>query len=131
MFITRFVKADGSPNEDYYYHSSQEAVDHMNLFQNDDSGLYKNISVLNEKTNTVICILPFAGGIPKEVIREGSIVRFDHRYCTEGERKYLFVVRNINESSEKLVITCINSKMAISPSEDVGIEMVIPIQNAV
>ena len=44
-FIVRFVRADGGPDEEYYYHTEKEATDHFNLFQNDDSNLYTRIKI--------------------------------------------------------------------------------------
>ncbi len=58
MFITRFTKTDGFI-EDYYYHFQDDAVKHLSLFENDDSGLYIRIDVLEDSTNTVIKTLPF------------------------------------------------------------------------
>ena len=48
LWIVRFVRKDGKPDEEYFYHSQNEAEYHRDLFQNDDSGLYKKIEVINE-----------------------------------------------------------------------------------
>ena len=40
LWIVRFVRKDGKPDEEYFYHSQSEAEYHRDLFQNDDSGLY-------------------------------------------------------------------------------------------
>lgn len=37
MFIARFTKTDGFI-EDCYYQSQKEAIQHLDLFANDDSG---------------------------------------------------------------------------------------------
>ena len=37
MFIVRFVRKDGKPDEEYYYHTLQEAEAHKKLFDDDDS----------------------------------------------------------------------------------------------
>ena len=58
MYITRFTKTDGCI-EDYYYHSQDDAVKHLSLFENDDSGLYTRIDVLEDLANTVIKTLLF------------------------------------------------------------------------
>lgn len=46
MFITRFNRLDNR-TEDYYYYTKEEAESHMELFKDDDSGLYKNIEVMS------------------------------------------------------------------------------------
>ena len=46
MFITRFNRLDGGV-EDYYYYTKEEAKNHLELFRDDDSGLYKNIEVMS------------------------------------------------------------------------------------
>jgi hypothetical protein len=48
-WIVRFVRKDGKPDEEYYYHTQAEAEYHRNLFQDDDSGLYERIEVVNEE----------------------------------------------------------------------------------
>ena len=59
MFITKFIKSDEKPDENYYYHSKKEAVDHLKLFFNDDSKLYEKIQVINDETDEIIMTLPF------------------------------------------------------------------------
>lgn len=46
MFIVRFVRKDGKPDEEYYYHTLQEAEAHKKLFDDDDSDLYERIEKL-------------------------------------------------------------------------------------
>ena len=46
MYITRFVRADHKPPEEYYYHTQPEAQAHLDLFRDDDSNLYSRIEVL-------------------------------------------------------------------------------------
>ena len=54
-YIVRFVRSDAGPEENYYYHQKQSAIDHYNLFLSDDSGLYDRIEI--EFNNTIfICI---------------------------------------------------------------------------
>ena len=48
MWIVRFIRKDAKPDEEYFYHSQGEAEYHRDLFQNDDSGLYEKIEVINE-----------------------------------------------------------------------------------
>lgn len=96
MFITRFTTVS-KETQDYYYHSIENAEKHLNLFLNDDSGLYRNICVYNDKTNTVLGILPFKEGKPQELIVHGGIVRIKPEWCSPGEEKYIFRVSNIHE----------------------------------
>ena len=46
MFIVRFVRKDGRPVEEYYYHTLQEAETHTKLFDDDDSDLYGRIEII-------------------------------------------------------------------------------------
>lgn len=46
MFVVRFVRKDGKPDGEYYYHTLKDAEAHKNLFDDDDSGLYKRIEVV-------------------------------------------------------------------------------------
>ena len=48
MWVVRFIRHDGKPDEEDFYHTQSEAESHRNLFQNDDSGLYEKIEVVNE-----------------------------------------------------------------------------------
>jgi len=54
-YIVRFVRADRGPDEEYYYHREQAAIDHYNLFLDDDSGLYNRIEI--EYNNQILKIL--------------------------------------------------------------------------
>lgn len=47
MWIVRFIRKDAKPDEEYFYHS-QVSRNTRDLFQNDDSGLYEKIEVINE-----------------------------------------------------------------------------------
>ena len=49
-YIVRFIRKDGKPVEEYFYHSYRDAVSHLNLFENDDSGLYKRIEIIDNRT---------------------------------------------------------------------------------
>ena len=46
MYVVRFVRTDGRPDEEYYYHILNDAVFHFNLFENDDSGIFSMIELL-------------------------------------------------------------------------------------
>ncbi len=47
MYIVRFVRLDGKPDEEYYYQSLQDAQYHLHLFDTDDSGLYNKVILFN------------------------------------------------------------------------------------
>lgn len=46
MYITRFVRSDGYPDEEYQYNFEAEAMYHFSLFEEDDSNLYSLIEVV-------------------------------------------------------------------------------------
>ena len=60
MYIVRFVRRDRKPNEEYYYHSLEAAKNHINLFYDDDSGLYKTISLLAVDGTTIETISQYS-----------------------------------------------------------------------
>lgn len=45
MWVVTFVRKDGAPDEEYYYHSKEDAEAHKALFTDDDSDLYERIVV--------------------------------------------------------------------------------------
>ena len=49
-WIVCFGRKDGKPDEEYYYSTQEEAEHHRDLFQDDDSGLYERIEVVNESS---------------------------------------------------------------------------------
>lgn len=52
MYIVRFVRKDRQPDEEYYYRSLKDAEYHLSLFEDDDSGLYDRIELIDtEKIN--------------------------------------------------------------------------------
>ena len=59
LWIVRFVRKDGKPDEEYYYRSIAEAEYHRDLFLNDVSGLYERIEIINEPTKEVTMELNF------------------------------------------------------------------------
>ena len=63
MYITKFIRSDGKPDEDYYYYEEKDAINHLNLFFDDDSGLYKKIQVIDDVNDEVIMTLPFDNGV--------------------------------------------------------------------
>ena len=124
MFITRFTRRNGNI-EDFLYHTEQDALSHLFLFRDDDSGLYRNIAVIDDKNN-VLHILPFADGKPLEVISDGDCVKLRPEYSSpeEIESNDVFVVTNLNENSKRINITYLTTNMVLKPTETVGIEMV-------
>ena len=46
MYLVRFVRNDESIGELYYYLQEEDALYHIRLFHNDDSGLYKRVEVV-------------------------------------------------------------------------------------
>ena len=46
MYMVRFIRQDGQPNEEYFYNNQLDAEHHLNLFRNDDSNLYDRIELL-------------------------------------------------------------------------------------
>jgi hypothetical protein len=59
FWIVRFVRKDGKPDEEYFYHSLADAEHHRDLFLNDDSGLYEKIELINGKSKEVTMELNF------------------------------------------------------------------------
>ena len=59
LWIVRFVRKVGKPDEEYYYRSIAEAEYHRDLFLNDVSGLYERIEIINEPTKEVTMELNF------------------------------------------------------------------------
>ena len=60
MYITRFVRVDGV-TEDHYYNSIADARYHLNLFRDDDSGLYDRIEIreMRDEASFPIQVLVF------------------------------------------------------------------------
>ena len=59
LWIVKFVRKDGKPDEEYYYHSLAKAEYHRDLFLNDDPGLYEKIEIINENSKEVTMELNF------------------------------------------------------------------------
>lgn len=124
MFVTRFIRSDGKPHEDFVYDTKEAAHAHLKLFENDDSGLYRNISVIDLDRDLVLAIIVFRDGKPVDTFTENCVVRLNKNFCSPGEEKYLFAVKNINEQTERCTIHCLNSKLTLGSSELVGLEMI-------
>lgn len=48
MYVVRFVRSDGRPNEEYWYRCLEDAEYHVSLFKDDESGLYLRIEISKE-----------------------------------------------------------------------------------
>lgn len=48
MYITRFVRRDRRPDEEYYYPTIEEARYHLEQFRDDDSELYEHIEIVSD-----------------------------------------------------------------------------------
>ena len=48
-YVVRFARRDGKPNEEYLYHTVEEAQRHFDLLNEDDSGLYDSIKVIDQR----------------------------------------------------------------------------------
>lgn len=127
MYITRFTTVS-KEIQDYFYQNVIDAENHLNLFLDDESKLYRSISVIDLEKDTVLGILPFINGRPQKLIVHGSIVTIKPEWCSPGEEKYIFRVSNIHEQLEHACITCLNSIMTIKPSEIVDINMIMPLE---
>lgn len=122
--MTRFLKTNGD-NEDYLYKTEKEARKHLEQFLHDNSGLFRNISLMDDDISMkILCILPFENGIPGDLINAGDIVRLKEKYSRPEEKKDLYVVKNMNEQSENVQIMCITSDMALKPVETVKINII-------
>ena len=49
LWIVRFVRKNGKPDEEYYYRSLAQVEHHKNQFLNDDSRLYERIEIISDK----------------------------------------------------------------------------------
>ena len=49
MYCVIFHRADGKPNEEYWYGSIDGAKQHLSLFRDDDSGLYSRIDLVDDE----------------------------------------------------------------------------------
>lgn len=55
LFVVRFIRNDGKPDEEYVYNTYEEAQKHYDLFQNDDSGLYERIEIVDYHSREKKC----------------------------------------------------------------------------
>ena len=59
-YTVRFHHMDGSPSDSYQYHDIQDACHHFELYDDDDSGIYSSIELIEhdllEKKNRLLSI---------------------------------------------------------------------------
>ena len=122
MFVTRFSRVTGRV-EDYVYHTREEAEAHLKLFEDDDSGLYRNIAVIDD-TNTVLTILSFTDGKPEKTLRVGDTVKLRKQWASPEEREYVYAIRNLNELTENTIIARLNSRMTLPSTQNVKLNMI-------
>lgn len=48
-YSVHFIRKDTQPEEIYYYNTLADAKYHLQLFYNDDSGLYQKIDLRNQE----------------------------------------------------------------------------------
>lgn len=126
-YCVRFVRKDGQPNEEYFYSDIWSAENHLKKFINDNSGLYRTVSILEVKSNTVLNLLYFENGIYQYQIKMDTFVRLKPKYCSLAERRYIYIVTNINEATERCNIVCASTTGGILIAETVGLEMITPV----
>lgn len=57
-------------------------------------------------------------------IKDGDIVRIKREWCDyPEERKYLFVVKNLNEELQRCLIVCLNPGNSLGYSQNVDLSM--------
>lgn len=49
-YIARFIRRDEKGDEEYYYLAYGDALNHLALFKNDNSGLYKRIEIVDSRS---------------------------------------------------------------------------------
>lgn len=123
-FLTKFVRKDHKKDEDYWYNTAEEALDHLRKFIEEDSNLYEKIVASDEMKNTVLQILVFNAEGKATSYMEGDVVRFNPAYCKEGERRFICAITNLNDRTMRANIVCLNSGRSLPFSESVGFEMI-------
>lgn len=129
-YIVKVICRDRGQNRECYFDERTNAIEQMNIFNKiapmmDVPFWFDRVALLNMETQTVERILVYQNGKLREDLCDGDTVRLHPAYCDdESERDYLFRISNIHEDIGSCLIKCLNSKMAIAPCQQVGIEMV-------
>lgn len=126
MYLVCFNRKDEKPTEEYYYGTETEAMHHTSLFDDDDSNLYKSIVVSDEAENKVLKVILFDDNGTSICFKDGDIVRLHPDFSSEEERRYLYVLKNINDRMMRGQIVCLNTGMIIPSAETVGLNMIVP-----
>ena len=58
-YIVRFIRKDGKPVEEFFYHTYEEAFVHLALFRDDDSDLYIRIEIIDLSAERTVSIQEF------------------------------------------------------------------------
>jgi len=125
MYEVRFIKRNKEENEVYTYHNGEDALNHYKLFLDDDSCLYKNISVMDVDHSTILYFMNFNDdGSVNKTLFNGCYVKLNKKWCRPEEERFRYKVSNINEETERCLITMLNPKSILGSSEYVGIEMI-------
>ena len=56
-FVIRFVRRDKKADEEYFYHTYEDAEHHLNLFRDDDSDLYDRIELVDENDAVLLSLV--------------------------------------------------------------------------
>ena len=99
---------------------------HASLFDADDSNLYNNIVVSDETENKVLKMILFDDNGTPTCFKDGDIVRLHPDFSNEAERRYLYVLKNMNDRMMRGQIVCLNTGMIIPSAEIVGLNMIVP-----
>ena len=60
------------------------------------------------------------------MIKEGMIVRYNPKWCTENERHCFMVVLEAYPDVKRCLVQRLNTGMAIAPTETVTFDMIVP-----
>lgn len=58
-YIVRFIRKDGKPVEEFFYHAFEAAISHLLLFKDDDSDLYIRIEIIDLFSERTVLIQAF------------------------------------------------------------------------
>ena len=125
MYEVKFIHKEDPRDDIYYYHTIEDALNHFNLFLDDNSCLYKSISIMDVENQTILCFMNFKDdGSADRILSNGCYVRLNKDWCRPEERKYIYRVSNINEEMERCLITCYDPNLPLPSSENVDIYMI-------
>ena len=58
-YVVRFIRKDGKPVEEFFYHTFEAAFSHLLLFKDDDSDLYIRIEIIDLSAERIVSIQEF------------------------------------------------------------------------